>query len=100
MTKKTTKTTNANGMFSPKDSMKSIGSSRKSANKKSSMYSSRSNSKNSPRVFAQSPRVFAQSPVAVINSPVSKGLGGIKKIMSEKKSPTAKAAMSLYKNYF
>jgi hypothetical protein len=107
MTKKTTKTTNANGMFSPKDSIKSIGSSRKSANKKSSMYSSRSNLKNSPRVFAQSPRVFtqsprvfAQSPVATINSPVSKGLGGIKKIMSDKKSPTAKVAMSLYKNYF
>ena len=100
MTKKTTKTTNANGMFSPKDSIKSIGSSRKSANKKSSMCSSRSNSKNSPRVFAQYPRVFAQSPVATINSPVSKGLGGIKKIMSEKKSPTAKVAMSLYKNYF
>ncbi len=98
MTKKTTKTTNTNGMFSP---IKSIGSSRKSANKKSSMYSSRSKSKNSPRVFVQSPRVFAQSPMATINSPVStKGLGGIKKIMSDKKSPTAKVAMSLYKNYF
>lgn len=95
MTKKTTKTTNGNGMFSPKESIKSIGSSRQSTNKKSSMYSSRSNSKNSPRVFAQSPVAGLQSPIS------SKGLNWMKKIMSDKKSPTAaKTAMSLYKNYF
>jgi len=102
MTKKTTKTnTNQNGnLFSPKESIKSIGSSRKSTGKKSSMYSSRSNSKNSPRVFTH-----IQSPVASIQSPISKGLATIKKIASDKKSPNAKitaqtAATSLYKNYF
>jgi hypothetical protein len=94
MTKKTTKTTNSNGIFSPKESIKSMGGSRKSTNKKSSIYSSRSNSKNSPRVFGQSPVAGMQSPVS------PNGLNGMRKIITDKKSPTAKTAISLYKNYF
>ena len=99
MTKKKTKmSTNPNGISSPKDSLKSIGSSRKSTVKKSNLYSSRFNSKSSPRVFAL-------SPVASMQSSTSKGLGSKKVVMNDKKSPTAKgwsqaAAMTLYNNYF
>lgn len=102
MTKKTTKTNNnQNGMlFFPKESVKSIGSSRRSTGKKSSLANSRSNSKNSPRVFGS-----IQSPVASTQSPISRGLAGIKKIASEKKSANPKitpqtASTALYKNYF
>lgn len=93
MTKKTTKTSTNGGMFSPKESIKSIGSSRRSNGKKSSVYNSRSNSKNSPRVFGQSPGGSMQSPI-------SRGLASARKLASDKKSPSARVVVPLHNNYF